>query len=159
VGSKLDLPRRASKHSRTAAADEPGQKRYERTRNGQAVRCQQDFGSFVENIFVTFRLSNETVRSRWTKAKPSNSKLLRIRRASRRRTLGRFDSADRQVGGAHMGRISSQKRQRERKRKEKQEMKAHKRAERKLAKEPAIQPNVISESIQLPPEADKATTS
>jgi len=59
-----------------------------------------------------------------------------------------------------MGRISSQKRQRERKRKEKQEMKAHKRAERKLAKvEPSIQSTVISESTQFPPEADKATTS
>ena len=59
-----------------------------------------------------------------------------------------------------MGRISSQKRQRERKRKEKQEIKAQKRSERKLAKaEPSLQPEFNSESFPLLQELDKASTS
>jgi hypothetical protein len=64
-----------------------------------------------------------------------------------------------QVAGGHMGRISSQKRQKERKRKEKQEMKAERRAQRKLAKtEPATQPEENFGGVQLPQEAKTVRT-
>ena len=58
-----------------------------------------------------------------------------------------------------MGRITSQKRQKERKRKEKQEMKAQRRAEKKFAKaEASKQPGGSSESVELPPEPNAVRT-